>query len=492
MHNHRAVSLLTLVVCLCPLLPVRAAERPNVLFLFADDQRADTIGALGNDVIRTPHLDDLVRESFHFDRAYCMGAMQGAVCVPSRAMVNSGRSLFHINDKLAGITTLGELLGNNGYSTFGTGKWHNQQESLLRSFQQGRSIFLGGMSDHTQVKLVDIAEGKTSNAHVGDKFSSTLFADAAVDFLQTYNGDQPFYVYVAFTAPHDPRQVPEGDAWTYDPQQIRPPENFLPQHPFFNGWMTGRDETLAPWPRTQTIIRHQLAEYYGMISHLDAQVGRILQALAESGQADNTIVVYSADHGLALGSHGLLGKQSVYEHSMRVPLVFHGKGIPAGGSSDALVYLFDIFPTICELTGIAPPQGVDGHSLAPIWGGEQKKVRDSLFLAYEKFMRSVRDDHWKLIRYAHINKTQLFDLEHDPYELHDLSGDHRQASRMAEMFAVMEDWQQRLGDDLPLTSNAPESADIDLTGRERTADEHQPGWIVRKYFDLEGWNWRDE
>ncbi len=489
MFVNRLPAVLTLLLVMAS--PLVADERPNILLLFADDQRADTIAELGNDVIQTPNLDALVRSGFHFNRAYCMGAMQGAVCVPSRAMLNSGRSLFNIQENLKGITTIGELLGQQGYTTFGTGKWHNQQESFLRSFEQGRNVFFGGMGDHTRVKLVDVNDGQTTNERIGDKFSSTLFADAAVDFLQSRDGAQPFYAYVAFTAPHDPRQAPDDYIHRYAPDQIPLPENYLPQHPFFNGWMTGRDETLAPWPRTKTIVRHQLAEYYGLISHLDFEIGRVLQALEESGQADNTIVIYSADHGLAVGSHGLLGKQSVYEHSMRAPLIFRGAGIPPGEASDALVYLFDIFPTVCDLTGVAPPEGVDGQSLAPIWRGEQAGVRDSLFLAYEKFMRSVRDDRWKLIRYPHIHKTQLFDLENDPHELHDLAGDHRQARRIARMFALMEDWQQQLGDGLPLTAEVPESAEIDLTGRKRKPDAHQPEWIVRKYFDLDGWDWDD-
>ena len=278
----------------------------------------------------------------------------------------------------------------------------------------------------------------------------------------------------------------------YDPEQMPLPANYLPQHPFFNGWMTGRDESLGPWPRTKTILRHQLAEYYGLISHMDHEIGRVLGALEENGQAENTIIVYAADHGLALGSHGLLGKQSVYEHSMGTPLVFRGKGIPAGHSSRAFVYLFDIFPTICELAGATPPDGVEGQSLAPLWRHERRSVRDTVYLAYAKYMRSVRDDRWKLIRYPHINKTQLFDLQNDPHERHDLAGDHRQARRIADMFALLEEAQHQYADTLPLTSDDPADSAIDLTGRQRKPDSHQPDWIVKKYFNLEGWNWHDD
>ncbi|MEZ6053066.1 MAG: sulfatase-like hydrolase/transferase [Planctomycetaceae bacterium] len=470
---------------------VEAADRPNVLILFADDQRPDAVHAFGNEVIQTPNIDSLVQEGFRFERAYCMGSMTGAVCVPSRAMLNSGRSLFRVDHKLLGIPTAGETFGQQGYVTFGTGKWHNGAESFLRSFQQGTAVFLGGMNDHTKVPLVDVANGEMTNKRVGDGFSSTLFADAAVDFLKSQDSEKPFYAYVAFTAPHDPRQFPDEVADLYPPEEMAMPVNYLPQHPFFNGWMTGRDETLAPWPRTKTIIRHQLAEYYRMITHLDQQIGRVLQALEESGQADNTIIVYAADHGLALGSHGLLGKQSVYEHSMGTPLVLKGPGISAERSSRAFAYLFDIFPSLCQLTGVTPPEGVEGKSLVPIWQGRSHSVRPSIFLAYETFMRAIRTDRWKLIRYPHINRTQLFDLEKDPFELHDLANDHRQAQRVADMFALLEQAQVDYGDTLPLTSKDPVDDYIDLTGHKRKPDQHQPEWIVRKYFELEGWDWQD-
>ena len=472
---------------------INAADKPNVLFLFADDQRPDTVAAFGNDVIETPNLDSIVNRGYRFTNAYCMGAMQGAVCVPSRAMVNSGLHLFDVNDnkQLKGVQTLGETLQQAGYVTFGTGKWHNGGDAAKRSFTTGEAVFLGGMNDHTKVPIVDIKEGETVNERVGEKFSNTLFADAAVNFLKSYDGEQPFYAYVAFTAPHDPRQFPEEVEDLYPPEQMPLPENFMPQHPFFNGWMTGRDESLAPWPRTKTIVRHQLAEYYRLITHMDQQIGRILKALDENGKADNTIIVYSADHGLAIGSHGLLGKQSVYEHSMKAPLVFAGPNIPHGDTG-AFAYLYDIPTTIMSLTGSETSEGVSGKDLSRIWTGKADSVRDEIFLAYEKYMRALRWKKWKLIRYAHINKTQLFNVAKDPHELKDLSDDPSHEKQLSILMARMEAAQQQYGDDLPLTSDAPVSAEIDLTDRKRKPDKHQPDWIVKKYFDLEGWNWRDE
>lgn len=486
----RFLLLAALALQLLPPATARAEEKkPNILFLFADDQRPDTIGAFGHQIVQTPNIDKIVRNGFRFRQAYCMGSMSGAVCVPSRAMVNSGRTLFRINNSLKNIVTVPETFRNNGYETFGTGKWHNGGESFMRSFSKGSAVFLGGMSNHIEVPLIDLsADGNPINKRTGDGFSSTLFANAAIDFLKQHDGKKPFYAYVAFTTPHDPRQAPDGYIDMYQPDNMVLPKNFMPQHPFFNGWMTGRDETLAPWPRTPTIIRHQLAEYYGMITHMDHEIGRIMEVLEQSGLASNTIIVYAADHGLAMGSHGLLGKQSVYEHSMGTPMVFSGPGIPKGKSSDAFAYLLDIPATLLDVADIPADSAVEGQSLASIWKGEKKQIRDTVYTAYSKVMRGIRDERWKLIRFPHINKTVLFDLEKDPDELHDVSKLPENRTHVTRLMARLSTWQAKLDDPHPLTSKNPVSAEIDLTGRKRTPDRHQPDWIVRKYFKLEGWN----
>jgi arylsulfatase A-like enzyme len=475
-----------LALILMPMLvaaPATAAERPNVLFLFADDQRADTIAAWGNAHIRTPNLDRLVAEGFSFRRNYCFGSNSGAVCVPSRAMLMSGRTWFAINNQLKGVRTFPEMLREQGYRTFMTGKWHNGAESVARVFPDARAVFLGGMNDHTKVPVQDIERGKLVNRRVGEKFSSELFADTTIDFLRGRNGgDDPFFAYVAFTAPHDPRQPPEKYAKTYYDDRPPLPGNFLPQHPFNHGQMTGRDEELAAWPRSREVISDQLAEYYGMITHLDEQVGRILTALKETGLAENTIVIYAADHGLAMGSHGLLGKQSVYEHSMRCPLIVRGPGVPQGRSTDAMTYLLDLGPTILDLAAAGTIDGAEGKSLRGIWEGKVEKVRDSIFLPYQDLMRAVSDGRWKLIRYPRIDHTQLFDLEHDPLEMKDLAADAAHRGQVERLMNLMEEWRQRVGDPSPLTAEKLMKKEIDLTGRKRQPDQWQPEWIRRKYF----------
>ncbi len=466
---------------------VSRAERPNILFLLADDQRPDTIAAWGNRHISTPNLDRLVAQGFSFMHNYCLGSNGGAVCIPSRAMIHSGRTYFSVDSKMTGVKMMPELLGENGYTTFATGKWHNGRESFLRGFEKGKAIFFGGMADHTQVPLVDLsADGRFVNKRTGDGFSSELFTNAAIDFLRGCDGDEPFFAYVAFTAPHDPRNPPVKYRRMYYDNRPPLPDNFMPRHPFNNGHMTGRDESLAAWPRTENVIRDQLAEYYGLITHLDEHIGRVLDALDESGQARNTIVIYAADHGLAVGSHGLLGKQNLYEHSMGCPLIFAGPGIPKGGSTKALSYLMDIYPTVCSLTAVKCPDGLDGRNLRPIWRGGADRVRDSIFLSFAKVQRAVRDDRWKLIWYPRINHTQLFDLENDPYELHNLADEPQQADRVKEMLSLLKRCRREVGDDSPLTVDRPDPREIDLTGRKRTPDRWQPEWICRKYFETDG------
>lgn len=463
----------------------QGTSRPNVLVLFADDQRADTIGAWGNRHIQTPNLDRLVGRGFSFRNNYCFGSNSGAVCVPSRATLMSGRTWLDVPHDLGGVRLLPELLREGGYAAFATGKWHNGEPSFLRAFPSGRSVFFGGMADHTKTPVADVRDGKVLDRRVAEKSSTEQFADAAVEFLRGQKGGGPFFCYVAFTAPHDPRNPPEEYRELYYRDRPPLPANFLPQHPFDNGMTKGvRDEDLAAYPRTAEVVGDQLCEYYGHITHLDEQVGRVLSALEDSGHARDTVVIYAADHGLAMGSHGLLGKQSLYEHSMKCPLIVAGPGVPAGGSTRAFTYLFDLFPTICGLAGIALPDRLAGEDLRPIWAGEKGRVRDSAFLPFSGLMRSIRDERWKLIVYPPIGRRQLFDLQADPDEMRDLSGNPEHAGEVSRLTTLMRSWQARVGDGQPLTAASPKPDGVSFDGYVRKPDPWQPDWIVRKYFRL--------
>jgi arylsulfatase A-like enzyme len=285
-------------------------------------------------------------------------------------------------------------------------------------------------------------------------------ANKAISFLnETWDQEQPLFMYLGFSGPHDPRVAAEEWLDLYDRDAIALPVNYRPFHPIDNDWMTGRDEALAPWPRTEEVVRQHLHDYYACISSIDHQIGRILKTLDELGELDNTLIVFSSDHGLSLGSHGLFGKQNLYEHSMGAPLVFAGPGIPHG-SSDGFAYLFDIFPTVCDLVGVAAPSGLDGRSQAEVIHGEKSAVRDTVFLAYEQGQRAVRRGDWKLIRYPQVNYSQLFNLQVDPNETINLVEVPANAAKVEEMTALLADQQKHFGDAQPLTSADPGVARI--------------------------------
>lgn len=436
-----------------PLLAAAPRRPPNVVILFADDLRYGTIRALGNHEVETPNLDRLASRGVSFTNACIMGGTSGAVCIPSRAMLHSGMSLFHAHDsivqpdpqKTRPYTLLGRHFGQAGYRTFGTGKWHNQPALFSESFQSGKQIFFGGMTDQEKVPVrpYDPA-GKfpKSTEQIAGQIATELFTDAAVEFMKEVNRQQPFFLYVAYTSPHDPRTAPEKFRRKYNPSRISLPPNFLPQHPFDNGELKVRDELLAPFPRTPDVIRRHIADYYACISHLDSEVGRILRALESNGQASNTIVVFAGDNGLALGQHGLMGKQSVYDHSVRVPLLISGPGLPANRRRDDFAYLFDLYPTLCDLCGVEKPASLEGRSLFA-----NSPPPDSVFFAYRHLQRAVRTSEWKYIEYTVDGRStqQLFNVRNDPWEMNDISAS---SAEVANMKSLLSQWQRKVDDPL--------------------------------------------
>lgn len=438
----------------------RPVKKPNILFLFTDDQRFSAIGALYNREVKTPNMDKLVRGGMAFTEAHIMGSMSGAVCMPSRAMLMCGRTLFHLKGRGETIppehVTLPEHLKKHGYVTFGTGKWHNAKESFARSFTTGGGIFFGGMhgmqhGGHLHPKVFDFdSTGKYPNdkKYDADRFSSNLFSDEAIRFIRGHQSDKPFFMYVSYTAPHDPRMAPAEYAAMYKADDIKLPVNFKPAHPFDNGELEIRDEKLAPFPRTREVVREHIAAYYAMITHLDAQIGRVLAALEQSGRADNTIIIFAGDNGLAVGQHGLMGKQNLYEHSIRVPLIMAGPGLPKNKRSAALCYLSDIYPTLCEILGLSVPESVEGKSLVKLFKKPGAEVWDSMFYAYSTCQRGVRKGNWKLISYnvKGVRTTQLFNVEKDPWELDNLADSPEYAGRVREMTQLLKRWMHEMDD----------------------------------------------
>ncbi|WP_168122045.1 sulfatase-like hydrolase/transferase [Paenibacillus sp. HB172176] len=452
-------------------------KKKNILFFFTDDQRFDTIAALGNSAIHTPNMDELVRRGVSFTQAHIPGGTVGAVCMPSRAMLHTGRTLFHLERDGSVIpeehALMGETFREAGYRTFGTGKWHNGPEAFNRSFEEGDEIFFGGMADHWNVpanhydpsgaypnrrRIIDnpFYERHISRENICDhihpgKHSSELFSDCAISWLEQADpaDARPFFLYLAFMAPHDPRSMPERFKAMYDPDQIELPDNFLAEHPFDFGVSGIRDEVLAAQPRKQEEMKEHLAEYYGMISHLDHELGKVVDCLKRRGVYEDTIIVFAGDNGLALGQHGLMGKQSSYEHSVRVPLLFSGLGLPANERRNQYVYLLDIFPTLCELSEIDIPSSVEGISLLQAMSDPDAPTRDELYLAYGDCVRAVKNDRYKLIEYstASMQATQLFDLNGDPSEKANLADNEEHKPLLHHLRTRLQFHREASGDD---------------------------------------------
>jgi choline-sulfatase len=452
-------------------------ERPNILLLLTDDQASCTIGSLNNPQVRTPNIDRLVRRGTTFTHCFNQGGFHGAICVASRAMLNTGRYLWTCGGDTCGDWPLwGETLGRAGYDTFMTGKWHNEAASLKRSFKTvgptGGGMFPSKDPDaeeHTRQGILkdpynrpapgnswspsdENLEGHWRKDDGKTVHSSVLWADAAIDYLKRRpaGSEDPFFMYVAFHAPHDPRQSPTEFVDLYPPEKVEVPPNFLPEHPFDQGDHKLRDELLAPFPRTKEAVQVQLGEYYAIITHVDQQIGRVLDALDASGQADNTIVVFSADQGLAVGQHGLMGKQNQYDHSVRMPFVMCGPGIEAGRRIDAMIYLQSLFATTCEMARVETPGTVQFPSLVPLLTGREERLYDSIYGAYRDLQRMIRTERFKLIRYPHVKEVQLFDLQEDPWETKDLAEDPRHADTVRSLDEQLRRWMKETGDRLSL------------------------------------------
>lgn len=345
--------------------------------------------------------------------------------------------------------TLPELLSESGYDTFFTGKWHNDRTSFLRSFQQAKQIFHGGMCAHEAVPLIGdrAAFERGDSPVIGSGFSTEIFCETMADYLRNRSKDAPFFAWLSLTSPHDPRTPPKSFREQYDASEMPLPAAFCAEPKFDNGELDIRDERLAPKPLQEDTVREQLAEYYGMITHQDDQIGQVLKTLDESGEADNTVIVYIGDHGLSLSNHGLLGKQNLYEHSTRVPLIMAGPGVPSGRDSVGLNYSYDVFATLLELAGVASPTGMESRSLVPQFA-DGSSTRAEVVSLYKDCQRMLKTDRWKLIEYrvGETRRTELFDLQADPDELDDVASAPENESLVHSLRERLVAWQQSNGD----------------------------------------------
>ncbi|PKA97476.1 arylsulfatase A-like enzyme [Flavobacteriaceae bacterium MAR_2009_75] len=475
----------------------KEVDKPNFVFLFADDQTFESIKALGFDEVYTPNLDRLVNGGTSFTHAYNMGGWNGAICVASRAMIISGSYIWNAQEKntawAKGDTTAlnqtwSRLLEKQGYDTYMTGKWHVRAPAGT-IFNDARHIRPGMPRDHGNQLGASIKKWKEESGDMKDwndymplgygrptgpddtEWSPTdtlqggfweggthwseVVRDDALSFIETaQQKEAPFFMYLAFNATHDPRQAPQRFLDMYPLEDIKVPENFMPEYPWKDdmGNQPGlRDEALAPFPRTEYAVKVHRQEYYALLSHMDEQIGEVLDALEASGKMDNTYIFFGADHGLSVGHHGLIGKQSMFDHSVRIPLMVVGPGIPKGKLLNQDVYLQDIMATTLELANIDKPDYVQFNSFMDIIEGKREQSHyDGIYGAYIDVQRMIRKDGFKLLVYPKIGKVLLFDMENDPDEMNNLSEREEYSEKVESMFVNLIKLQEKMGDKLSL------------------------------------------
>ncbi|MCA9035265.1 MAG: sulfatase-like hydrolase/transferase [Planctomycetaceae bacterium] len=423
-----------------------ASERPNFLFILTDDQSPYTLSTYGNNVCQTPNINRISTEGMTIVDAHHMGSYTGAVCLPSRTMIMTGRTVWRIPHRRSGRNakqddpqaspdfieeaagnSMAALFNNAGYDTFRTCKKGNTFGPANQKF-----------------KVLHEADKREGDDENGSKWHG----DRAVDFLKQRiadRDDDPFLMFLGFSHPHDPRNgKPEllkkygAENLRQPPSRLNPaapplPVEYLPAHPFHHGHPGLRDETTVQGvltDRSEATIRNELGREYACIENIDVQVGRVLDLLQQTGELDNTYVFFTSDHGIAVGRHGLTGKQNLYEHTWRVPFLVRGPGVKAGSRASGFIYLLDVLPTMCDLAGIHRPEKMEGLSFRNVLDGSQNRIRDTLYGVYcggtKPGMRSVKTaDGWKLIKYdvmdGQVRETQLFNLNENPFEL---LGDH--------------------------------------------------------------------
>jgi arylsulfatase A-like enzyme len=438
-----------ILVLTATVFPVAHAEtqpeqRPNILFIIADDQSPFDLKLYNPDsTLQTPVLDELAANGMTFDGAYHMGAWVGAVCTPSRHMVMSGRTVWHLppgrrrGKGRAAQTlipdlappdlaeyTMAAVFNRAGYDTMRTCKKGNSYEAANEKFTVRHDSTKRGGTDET---------------------GSAWHADQVLNFLhdrETTKDSDPFLIYFGFSHPHDtrdgkPELLQKYGAVNHADRNTRPPANpkapplpvnYLPAHPFHHGQPGLRDEVSVSgvWERRdEQTIRNEIGRQYACSENIDIQIGRVLEKLKAMGELDNTYIFYTSDHGMAIGRHGLQGKQNLYEHTWRVPLIVKGPGIQPGTRVTGNVYLLDVLATLCDLASIDAPSTNEGTSFRSVLEGRQATVRDVLYGVYcggtKPGMRCVKKGDWKLIKYdvmdGLVRETQLFNLADNPHEL---------------------------------------------------------------------------
>ena len=458
-------------------------KKPNILFVFADDLTFESLQTLNNSETITPNLDRLRNRGVTFTHAFNQGSWTPAVCAASRAMMNTGSYLWkaaqYCNSaqskrpsempacpvqKKAPKGYLSEFMKAAGYDTYFTGKWHVEIDSH-KVFDVVGTV-RGGMPNQTEARYNrkfikgqpdtwDPTDKSNGGYWKGGKHWSEVVRDETLGFMDiAKKKSNPFFMYIAFNAVHDPRQAPQEYEDMYKAEDLSIPKSFLPEYPYCEQAGTGhnlRDERLAPYPRTKYSVQVNRKEYYALLTHMDHQIGIILDSLKAIGEEDNTYILFTADHGLALGDHGFIGKQNMYDRSMRVPLFVVGPGIKAGKIIDDKVYLQDIMATALDIAESDAVNDMDFKSLLPVCEGKKNiAAQDVVYGAYMGYQRMVRTDKYKMIIYPIANVVRLYNIHNDPDEMNDIAG-MKYKKVMDKLFFQFKELQKEVKDPLDVT-----------------------------------------
>ena len=448
-------------------------DRLNLLFLMTDQQRGDCIGADGNRAIHTPHLDRLAREGVRFRHAYS----STPTCTPARSALLTGLSPWR-----HGMLGYGEIpqrfeyekpraLREAGYSTTSIGKnhfspWrnsHGYEQMLLDEHAAGglvhdkEAMARRAMEERTDYEAWFYSQEPTLNPHATglgwNDYAARPFAlperlhpttwtgDMAVRFLDTYRDARPFYLKVSFIRPHSPYDPPERHWKMY--QDVAVPEAAV------GSWASRFEKPSSSRPDIwhgrldpSTVVNSRRG-YYALITQVDEQIGRIVETLERQKKLDETLIVFTSDHGDMTGDHHLWRKSYAYEASARIPMIVRLPGGPKGAVLDQPVELRDVFPTLLDGAGISPARPLDGDSMLKLARNPNAPWRSFIDLEHNicyspaNNWSALTDGKVKYIFHALDGAEQLFDLRRDPHEKRDLSGD-------VEMEPVLRLWRQRL------------------------------------------------
>ena len=441
-----------------------ASKKLNVLFIAVDDMNND-LGCYGHRLVKSPNIDRLAARGVRFEHAYC----QFPLCSPSRSSLLTGLRpdttrvfdlQYHFRQGLPDVVTLPQMFIKNGYYVARVGKMYHYGNpgdigtSGLDDRVSWMEHFNPAGRDRTSLEpdIMNYTPSRglgSSMSFLADTTGTDLdhtdgkVAAQTIELLEKHK-NEPFFIGAGFYKPHCPYVTPKKYFDLYKLEDIKLPPittNTPGEYP------APALASTKPWPYvgvTPDQARECKRAYYAAISFVDAQIGRVIDAMDRLGLRDNTILVFWSDHGYHLGEHGLWFKQSCFEEAARVPLIMAVPGLKSGGqTSPRLVELVDLYPTLADLAGLTPPRDLEGVSLRPLLVNPKARWSHPAFTQVQRGRdpgHSVRTDRWRYTQWAFGEKgAELYDQEKDPQELHNLARLPKYASTVAEMKALLKE-----------------------------------------------------